>query len=179
MEMDKPPLDWAIDTGRVEQGLLKQSFEAEAQECGAVAAYLGVPAVEALKLRVEAAPLAGRRYRVKGRLSAVLCRESVVSLDPVREEIAEDFDIEYRHLTGTGRLTEDDSEDVTVSLEEADIERVENEQLAVGRLACELLSLAMDPYPRGAGESYAAEAGDAGLPNPFTVLERLKPGNTG
>lgn len=180
--MDKPlPLTWAIEVAGIGQRPLEKSFVATADERSTLAGYLGVASVPNLRTDVRVSALSRGRFRVTGTVFATLLQESVVSLDPVEQAIADTFSIEFQPQEDTRpqRLM-DDAEDETpqvISFEEEGVEPIEDGHLGIGRLTCELLAVAMDPYPRKEGESFAYEAGDDRKAlSPFAALQRLKSG---
>ena len=116
--------------------------------------------------------------RVKGHVRAELAQACVVTLDPVPARIDERFEVDF--LEGV---------QPTVADLELDAEAAEAPEPApdgwvdLGELAAEQLGLALDPYPRKPDATVPAEwkaepavepVADE-RPNPFAVLEKLKP----
>jgi hypothetical protein len=172
--MDKPPpLTWSITTAGLVEGELVRSFDADAQECAALAAYLGCLGVTSLKAHVDASPLSRGRFRLRGKVDAVLIRQSVVTLEDVQEVIGEAIEADFWPRDQIEALAGEREETLTFGEEDVP-EPMEEGHIPVGRLVCEILAVSMDPYPRNLGESYVSDLPDGGRDNPFAVLERLK-----
>jgi hypothetical protein len=109
-------------------------------------------------------------------LTATVTQPSVVSLEPVTQQIAEPIDRIFlpggeKDYAGAGGA------EVFVDLEGDDLpDHFEGTEADVTELIVETLALAIDPYPRGAGESLD----DLGLKpdlaedHPFAALKALK-----
>lgn len=176
--MDRPPpLGWTIETSRAANAAFVKRFEASASECEAIARYLDVSSVASVIADVKVSPLSRDRFRLTGNLEAELCQESVVSLEPVPETVAEPISIEFWPVDQIAGDDDDDADEIVVSLEEEAPEPIEDGSIAIGRLVCELLAVSVNPYPRKEAESFEYDAEDGGRPNPFAVLQKLKPGS--
>jgi uncharacterized metal-binding protein YceD (DUF177 family) len=117
--------------------------------------------------------------RVKGRISAELAQACVVTLEPVPARIDERFEVDF--LEGVQPAVTD----LELDAEAAEApEPAPDGWIDLGELAAEQLGLAIDPYPRKPDAEVPAEwkaepvAEPAAVerPNPFAVLEKLKPG---
>ena len=117
--------------------------------------------------------------RVKGRISAELAQACVVTLEPVPARIDERFEVDF--LEGVQPAVTD----LELDAEAAEApEPAPDGWIDLGELAAEQLGLAIDPYPRRPDAEVPAEwkaeptAEPAAVerPNPFAVLEKLKPG---
>jgi uncharacterized metal-binding protein YceD (DUF177 family) len=150
------------------------TIEANATERKALAKRLGVPEVVAVRadlgLRLAQG---GRIVLLKGRLKAELVQNCVVTLEPVRSRVDEEFSRTYSIEGGRGPA------EVVIDLEEEEPpEPVENGQIDMGEAAAEHLALAMDPFPRAPGVSFEPPPETAPpdasererKPNPFEVL---------
>lgn len=127
----------------------------------------------------------GKVLSVKGRISADVTQSCVITLDPVTARIDDEIDIVF------SRYPEQTADIVDPN----EVETIEGENIDVGEIVAEELSLALDPYPRrpdidpaslelGPGarlvsEEAAAEdaRNSAKKNNPFEVLAALKPKN--
>jgi hypothetical protein len=171
--MDKPPpLTWLVAGANIVSEGLTRRFEANAAEREAVAAYLGCLGIEALEARVTISPLSRGRFRLQGTVKAILVRQSVVTLEEVRETIEEQAEADFwprgqiQELAGNAEFSASAEEDEPEAMEDGDI--------PAGRLVCEILAVSMDPYPRIEGESFVPEPSGNEAERPFAVLERLK-----
>jgi uncharacterized metal-binding protein YceD (DUF177 family) len=157
-------------------GLKEKSFsiEANAKERKALAERLGIPEVTSVTADIALRLThGGKILLLKGRVRAELVQSCVVTLEPVRNHIDEEFALTYS--TENGRQPAE----VVIDLAEEDPpEPVQNGQIDMGEAAAEHLALAMDPFPRAPGVSFqpppppaaSDDAADGPKPSPFEVL---------
>jgi len=104
-------------------------------------------------------------------------RTCVVTLEPVAQEIEEGIEVEF---WPAGKLPEVGDAEVEV-LAIPDVEPIEHGTIETGRIIFEVLSAALDPYPRKPGARFEwedqASAGDADAGGPFAGLKGLKDGH--
>jgi hypothetical protein len=158
---------------------LRVERAAEPAEREALARALDLLACTRLEADYTLAPTGAGRYRVRGRVSCDVVQACGVTLEPVASTIAEDLDVpfwpaEEIPAPQSGALDldgEDDPEPIAAG------------RIAVGRLICECLAAALDPFPRKpeaalehSASPGAEQAGGAG--GPFAALAglRKKPG---
>ena len=147
-----------------------------ADERAALAARLGENAVDALSVKLHAVKFRDG-IRVTGRLTATVTQPSVVTLEPLQQEIAEPVDRIF--LPGGEKdYAGPANAEVFVDLEGEDIpDHFEGNEADLTDLIIETLALAIDLYPRAPGESVEA----LGLEpepledHPFAALKALKP----
>lgn len=142
-----------------------------------IAAFLGLPRLDEMRVKGEIASHGRDRWRVKARLTARLSQLCVVSLSEVEETIDEEIIRDFVPATDFAEidLTEIDPD------QEDDPDPYES-AIDPGAVAVESLSLALDPYPRapGAEISVSAVAGPGIEPltdedvKPFAGLAALK-----
>ncbi|MBB3900287.1 YceD family protein [Roseococcus suduntuyensis] len=137
---------------------------ADAAQCAALARRMGILAVHALVAELDLRPAEEGRIAVRGRLSAEVEQECVVSLEPVRQNIAED--IAWRLLPDGMEPTDgdDDPDDIESAGGVVDL----------GEAVAQQLSLALDPYPRAPNAQRPDDPGAGGAHGPFAMLARLK-----
>jgi uncharacterized metal-binding protein YceD (DUF177 family) len=146
----------------------------------AVAGQLGITAVEKLEVKLHAVRFKGG-MRVTGRLVATTVQPSVVSLEPVTQEIAEP--IERVFLPGGEKAYAGPADaEIFVDLEGEDVpDHFEGTEADLSDLIIETLSLAIDPYPHAPGESVGEidviEKDESD--SPFAKLKALKTGDKG
>lgn len=151
------------------------------EERAAIASLLGITQVQHLDVKLHAVKFRGG-MRVTGRLTAAIVQPSVVTLDPVRQEIEEPVDRVFLP-SGEKPHAATANAEVFVDLEGEDLpDHFEGPEADLSGLIIEALALAIDPYPRAEGESLDA----LGLPqddlddSPFASLRSLKkPENKG
>jgi hypothetical protein len=147
--------------------------ESERQD---IAARLGLTAVDSLSVKLHAVKFRGG-MRVTGQLEAGITQPSVVSLEPVTQQIAEPIDRIF--LPGAEKpFAEAANAEIFVDLHGDDVpDHFAGPEADLSDLIVETLALAVDPYPRAPGESLD----DLQLPSeavedhPFSALKALKP----
>ncbi len=91
--------------------------------------------------------------RVTGRIKADVMQRCIVTLEPVPDQIDEEFDRGYlpeRDIVGDTKPGQEI--EIEDDFELGDLPDVLGETLDLGELASEALSLALSPYPRADGE---------------------------
>jgi hypothetical protein len=170
--MHTPPLTWTIDANALSRAAASFSFEATGPELGHLAEYLEVARVMSFTAEVDVRPISAGKYSACGAFSASLIQTSVVNLEPVNSSVRESFAVEFWPAEAIPAREGD------VDVTEEDLpETLENGRIPIGGLLCELLAVAIDPYPRNEGEvfEWEAEREDQAKPGPFAELIRLKP----
>ncbi|WP_055048675.1 DUF177 domain-containing protein [Devosia sp. A16] len=141
----------------------------------AIAEQLGITAVEKLEVKLHAVRFKGG-IRVSGRLIATTVQPSVVSLEPVTQEIVEP--IERVFLPGGEKVYAGPADaEIFVDLDGEDVpDHFEGNEADLSALIIETLALTLDPYPRQPGESLGAlrDDGDTESDLPFAGLKILK-----
>lgn len=148
----------------------------DAEERAALARIVGVTSVDALEVKLHAVRFRGG-IRVTGRLTAAVTQPSVVTLEPLTQQIAEPVDRIF--LPGGEKpYAGPANAEIFVDLEGDDIpDHFEGNEADLTELVIETLVLAVDLYPRAPGESVDALglAPDAAQDHPFAALKALKP----
>lgn len=154
----------------------KESIEANAQECAALAKRFDLRDLSGLKADISIRRVEGGDVvRLSGRFSAEVVQTCVVSLQDVHAHV--DGAFETYLAESNGRHEEDDSD----QLEDDDSapEVITNGNIDLGEVVAQYLSLELDPYPRAPGVSLAAQLAEVGgevRNSPFAVLQGLKAG---
>ena len=145
------------------------------EERAAIAAQIGVTSVDELAVALQAVRFRGG-IRVTGRLMATVTQPSVVTLEPVKQAIAEPIDRVF--LPGEEKpYAAAANAEVFVDLEGEDIpDHFEGNEADLSDLIIETLVLAVDLYPRGEGESLddLGLKPDVAEDHPFAALKALK-----
>ncbi len=146
----------------------------ERPEREAIAVDLGVTAVDRLTVRLTAVRFRGG-IRVTGRLDALVVQPSVISLEPVLQEIEESIDRVF--LPGSEKpYAGPANAEVFVDLEHEEIpDHFDGNEADLTDLIVETLALAIDPYPKAEGEALG-EVGDDDTEDelPFAGLKVLR-----
>lgn len=146
---------------------------------------LELVALEDLAANLEVLPLGQGSFRVLGKLSASVTQNCVLSLDPVMSVISEHIDVEFRpRLSADAEKIsafsgDSDDQDILTSKE---VEGYDAGKLELGALISEIVTSAIDSYPRkpgvqfasthGGGVDQVAERSTTG--SPFSKLASLK-----
>lgn len=171
---DTPIFDAVVRIDKLPAGGRSIKVDADPATCVAIAARMNVTSVEHFKAELTVAPLRGG-LRALGKISARIVQPSVVSFEPVSQDIAETVDRvflpagpEEQHAPGS---------EVFVDLEDDDFpDHIDGAEVDLSELLLETLALAIDAYPRQQGESLESlgvSTGD-GESGPFAALSRLK-----
>lgn len=155
----------------------ERSFEIEASEAErqALAERYKILSVDRLTATVRMKVLpGGAMVRVKASFQALVHQACVISLDPVAEELAEEFELTY------GPEEDEDSEEIVVDLEMLDPpEPIIGNAIDIGEAVAEHVALALEPFPRAPGaefETIVVEEPEEQAPktSPFAALAALK-----
>lgn len=147
-----------------------------ADERAAVAEQLGLTSIDRLDVRLHAVRFRGG-IRVTGRLTARVTQPSVVTLEPLTQEIAEPIDRIF--LPGGEKdYAGPANAEIFVDLEGEDMpDHFEGNEADLSDLIVETLALSVDLYPREPDASLE-DAGfkpDVEATSPFAALKALKP----
>ncbi len=135
-------------------------------ERAAVAKRLNIPAIKSLRGEFQLRPAHGG-VDVRLKIDAEAERICIASLEPVRETIREEIRMQFDR-----NYVEGESAD----LADGDLlrEPLAGDELDLGELLVQHLSLSLDPYPRKEGaESLAAKFREASSASPFSALKGL------
>lgn len=151
------------------------SVNADEKTRAAIAAAMKLISVERFVADLSVVPLRGG-LRAQGRLRASITQPSVVSFEPVTQDIDEDVDRVFLPVPHGHQAPAPGSE-LFVDLEDDDFpDQIDGPEVDLSALLIETLALAIDPYPRRDGEDLASSGlatGD-GESGPFASLARLK-----
>ncbi|GAB0112896.1 YceD family protein [Acidisoma sp. C75] len=145
---------------------ISRSIEASAEECAAIAARLGLPALHSFAATFRLTRQRGDAFLAEGRIRAVAVRSCVVSL----EEFDEPTDLPFTIRFVPQAEGEADMLDAPIDYDEGP-DTVEYAQgaLDLGEAAVEEYALSLAPYPRKPGVEFNDSVEDAG--NPFAALQ--------
>ncbi len=164
IEPDKEFSKVAVISGLPSEGRVFDLSPDEAQRA-AIARRLDIPAVNALRGRIELKPSQGGIV-LTGRVEADLVRVCVVTLEHTNEAIAEAFELRFARSVGR------DETDAELVIDENTPEPLEGDEIDIGEVLVQQLALAMNPYPRREGAVVdKAEFGQALETSPFAVLK--------
>jgi uncharacterized metal-binding protein YceD (DUF177 family) len=157
---------------------LRQSLATTPQQRAAMAAEAGVPAMPQASARFELTPAGRGRVRVTGQVQGEVAQTCVVTLEPLQNVIDEPVDVLFAPEDQIEALTKAQEEAAEAGEETGDPpEPITDGRIDLGKLAADVLFLAIDPYPRKPGAVFEppAEAEDPEA-HPFAALAKLKGG---
>jgi uncharacterized metal-binding protein YceD (DUF177 family) len=155
-------------------GGLSVTLTAEPTEREALARRFGLLALHALTATARLVPRpgsrSGRSVTVEGRFEAEVEQECVVTLEPVRNVVADRFAVMFAESAVPSEaelLLDAEGEDPPEPLVDGAFD--------LGEAVAELVALAIEPYPRAPGAVFEAPAAGAEPEkvSPFAVLRRL------
>jgi uncharacterized metal-binding protein YceD (DUF177 family) len=122
---------------------IRRAIEADGPERDALAARMGLVAVESLTAEVTLRRLSGGPlFSLRGKIAADVIQSCVVTLEPVPGHVEEDFD-ELFAAEGYEPPEEDEEAEIPEFFTGSDID--------IGELAAQILALSLNPYPRAPG----------------------------
>ena len=186
------PFSRTLNVEKLPDGGLDRTIEASAAECAAIAADLGLAAVNSLAARFHVSPRAHGNVQLSGSFSADIVQVCVVTLDPFESRVEQP--VERRFVLsprsnqasrpgGRSRPTpRAPNPAVPVGVDLGDgaddpPDPVIDNMIDLGAIAVESLCLALDPYPRKQGVQFdgVSQGRDSGSDqSPFAALRPLK-----
>ncbi|MET0435957.1 MAG: DUF177 domain-containing protein [Devosia sp.] len=151
------------------------SVDADEPTRARIAEELKLIAVERFVAELTVAPLRGG-LRAQGRLKARIVQASVVSFEPVSQNIDEAVDRVFLPVGQTAHAPAPGTE-IFIDLEDDDFpDHIDGPEVDLSALLIETLALAIDPYPRREGEDLSTLGIDATEDDsgPFAALRQLK-----
>jgi len=157
-----------IELSRLNQGEQRFTINANADERAALAARFGLVALDNLEAAVRLGRIAGGLARLEAELTADVTQTCVVTLEPVKNHVVENFTVLY----GEGG----EAREVTLDGEAETIEPIVGGVIDIGEAVAQQLSLALDPFPHapGAAAAQITTGSEANTDSPFKVLARLR-----
>lgn len=168
------PFAVSVLVARIPAGGKHVHVEADEAQRNAVAQALDILGVETLAADLRVVPTGRESFAVRGKVTASVTQTDVVTLEPLRQEVAEEIDLVLAPASegpsarrGGGEPSEEES------AEEQDVYR--NGRIDLGAIVLEHLALGLDPYPRASSEPFPGHSEDeTGTPSPFAALADLK-----
>lgn len=141
-----------------------EEVEADSAECAAIADRLDILSVENLSVHLELFRDLTGDVNVVGRIVSDVTQACVVTLEPVAQHIEAPIFQRF-----SARPEEEEGED------EDPVEPIVDDEIEVGEVIVQNLSLALDPYPRAPEAEFAEVDDEAGKPTgPFAALAALR-----
>jgi hypothetical protein len=168
-------LSWDHATEDIPDAGLEVERIATAEERKAIAESLDLIACTNLTARYSISPRGEGHFRLTGTLQARVEQSCVVTLEPLTNDIAESFSVDYWPETDIPAATGG----VLDVHDEPDLEPIVAGRLQVGRVVFECLAGAIDLFPRKPGATFEPPAspesdGSATTEGPFAALAKIK-----
>jgi uncharacterized metal-binding protein YceD (DUF177 family) len=163
-----------INVAQIPDGGLHREIEADAPARAALAEAAGLHDVSSARATFDLSHRSGGRVHVAGRVQVRVGQTCVVTLEPIENEIDEEVDLTFAPAEEIAPQIDADHDDGESTMAEPP-EPIENGMIDLGRLAADVLYLAIDPYPRKEGAMFeprlaAPDPGD----HPFAALKALQ-----
>jgi uncharacterized metal-binding protein YceD (DUF177 family) len=172
-----PPAEFSrsIAVDQIGPQEIEREIVANAAERTRLAERFGLLALDRLTATLVLKRGRGGLIQVRGRFEADVVQACVVTLEPVRSRLNENFSVAF----GTGATA---AGEVVIGLEDEDPpEELTEGRIDLGETVAQQLAVALDPYPHAPGTGEASEqssaAGEAGVEkaaNPFAALTQLR-----
>jgi uncharacterized metal-binding protein YceD (DUF177 family) len=163
-----------VNVAQIPDGGLHREIEADASARAVMTEAAGLRDIASTHAAFDLSPRIGGRVHVAGRVQAKVGQTCVVTLEPIENEIDEEVDLIFAPAEEIAPQTGVDDDDGESPLVEPP-EPIENGMIDLGRLAADVLFLAIDPYPRKAGAMFEPQvvAPDP-EDHPFAALKALQ-----
>jgi uncharacterized metal-binding protein YceD (DUF177 family) len=175
---------WIIEVRLIGETGRNAGFQASPEQCLSLARELGLIACNSLTVAYKVRSLHRGRYRVSGTITADVVQACVVTLEPVPALLSEAMDLEFwpvEQLAAEAKpgVTSEASDELSDTadfdaLGDEPAEPIEQGRIALGRVVYELVSAALDPYPRKPGAEFNWASKDEEADKPFAALAKLK-----
>ena len=150
-----PEFSRLVQLKSLEIGGRNSSLNANDTECVALAERLGLHSISDFWLDVSSERTCNGRTKLNVNYSANVIQLCIVSLEPVSERLADQFsvlcEIEGMRPSGQGAQLDVDGEVLVDPFGEDVLVFFDEDEIDVGELATQYMSLALNPYPRAAG----------------------------
>jgi uncharacterized metal-binding protein YceD (DUF177 family) len=176
---DRPGDPWRayVPVAQIPDTGLHRDIEADQTARQAMAEVAGLRDVSSARASFDLKHRSGGQVQVTGRIQAKIGQTCVVTLDPIEGEIDETIDLIFAPAEqSVPKVDADhDSDENETDIDDAP-EPIVDGVIDLGRLATDVLFLAIDPYPRKAGAVFEAEVVAVDPEDhPFAALKALKP----
>jgi uncharacterized metal-binding protein YceD (DUF177 family) len=166
-----------VALAQIPEAGLHRDIEADEAARQAMAEAAGLREIASAHASFDLRRRRGDEVHVTGRVQARIGQTCVVSLDPIEKEIDEAVDLIFAPQATSlpqGALDEDDDDTGKSAVDDAP-EPIVDGVIDLGRLATDVLFLAIDPYPRKPGAVFEPlTAKTEPEDHPFAALGALR-----
>ena len=148
-----------------------RTLEPDAAVRGRIAKALDLASLDAFVAEMTVTPSPGG-WKLTGRVKASLAQTCGVTLEPLPVKIDAPFTVSL------AEQTEEDSDEIVITLDDESPDPVEGGQVDLGQYAVEQLALMLDPFPRKPGAEFVQPPEPAEI-SPFAVLRQLRSSDEG
>jgi uncharacterized metal-binding protein YceD (DUF177 family) len=164
-----------VNVAQIPDGGLHREIEADAPARAVMTEAAGLRDISSLRAAFDLSRRSGRVH-VVGRVQAKVGQTCVVTLEPIENQIDEEVDLIFAPADEIAPQIDADDDGGEAAVAEPP-EPIENGMIDLGRLATDVLYLAIDPYPRKQGVVFepqltAVDPED----HPFAALKALQTG---
>lgn len=165
-ELDREPQSFSLVASEADLALVAERFD--------------LISVERLEGSMDVSDAGqGQGIIVRGHIKAAFTQRCIASLQPVKETLDTDFELMLVDPEMADRM---DDDGVYLDAEAPDYDALEGEDVPLGEILAQTLSISMNPYPRAEGAELAAGKNTAVTvnepelerPNPFAVLAKSR-----
>jgi Large ribosomal RNA subunit accumulation protein YceD len=166
-----------VNAAQIPEGGLHREIEADVAVREAMADLAGVREISSARAAFDLTLDRRGRVHVAGTVRARVGQTCVVTLDPIDSEIDEIVDVTFAPSEQIPHLADLAHEAIASEAEITDgPEPIVDGVIDLGRLATDVLLLAIDPYPRKPGAVFEPEVATADPDDhPFAALKALQP----
>lgn len=185
----KPEWSHEIDAEEITSKTIRLTIEPDAEEVKALCQRLDLHDIQSLQCVYMIQRNEGNMVvHIQGTITAKLKQKCVVTLEPVAQEIHEEFEAWYADDSQAvsfarakrDRMNMKDLEDQPILEEQEDPEPIIDGKIDLGEVATQFLSLALAPYPRAEGVEFPEQSKALGAEpdgvydNPFAALKNWR-----
>jgi len=165
-----------VTVAQIPERGLHREIEADEATRAAMAETAGLRELAIARATFDLTPRSGGRVHVTGRVQARVGQTCIVTLELLHNEIDEEVDLIFAPSEQIPETARSADEDDDVMTEAADApEPIEHGIIDLGRLAADMLYLAIDPYPRKPGAVFEPQVTAADPEDhPFAALKALQ-----
>jgi hypothetical protein len=174
-DSERGPWRAFVPVAQIPDSGLHRKIEADEAARAAMAEIAGLREILSAHASFDLTPRSGGRVHVVGRVQAKVGQTCVVTLEPLQNDIDEEVDLIFAPSEQIPELAEPADSNIDHQIEEEPPEPIENGSIDLGRLAMDVLFLAIDPYPRKDGAIFEHQVAAADPEDhPFAALKALK-----
>jgi uncharacterized metal-binding protein YceD (DUF177 family) len=147
---------------------LKRRLEPDAEARKRIAQALDLQGIEDFTAELDLAPTpSSSGWTLKGRVTAHAVQTCGLTLDPLPADVDRRFSIQLVESAPQ------ETDEIEVTLDEDDVDPIEDGKIDLGQYAVEQLALSLDPFPRKPGAEFVQPEEPAEI-SPFAALKALK-----